>query len=783
MQKSTWIALLVVAVLIVGGFVLARSLFYSSGSNNYQPPQHELIKTDVQNSAVSARVDAVDNPTVSDGTVIVDFAHDNALYVEELNVLFSNIVERGYSYELLTPTDNEEEGTRLIDRLVYADSLILPLPRAMYSPEEVTAIENFVKKGGKLFIIGDPTRTTEVEGLNSVAGNFGIIYADDYLYSQGEGSNDNNYRNVIYSNFSDTPITEGLSNGDRVIFYSGSSLNAPGHEVIMGDENTHSSTSEGGRNMAVAVLTTDDQVLALGDLTFFTEPYSAAESNGVLINNIANFLTANERTYELKDFPYFFNDNIDVVFDDTLVFNSQFEDTVKLKNLLEDADKTVSFTNQIGDENDVIYIGRFDEVEAVQDYLDTAKISFLATQPKIEADVENSDEITGTEFAVEENGKEVEEEDTDKDQDFVEGRIKIKNIGDLEQGGSTLFYLHQTDDNRNMLFILSDNPDTNADAYDLLTDHSFTDCLVNPLIAVCQTEIPDKQLQPSVRSTRINKVLIVSDEDGRPRAEAKTGAENYADVLSDTYKLTTWNTSKEGSPDLDELQEYDAVIWTTGDYWDDSIGSEDAETLTNYIEEGGNLILSGASIAFDWDHTNFLSNIVHANYVSFAEQADVEVVLDDHPIAKGIEAGTVFTLTVTGTDDEEPLQPDVVSHTADARVIFQRGPNSEMAGAASVIAYEDDRAKIAYYAFPLYLLPDELQSKLVNNTLDWFTRKSLDLPDEDDYEPFEPGGEIQDEEPPTDEETPTDGEETPADGGEDTGGEEQEGEDTNNDAG
>ena len=533
--------------------------------------------------------------------------------------------------------------------------------------------------------------------------------------------------------------------------------------------------------MAAAVLTTDDQVLALGDLTFLTEPYSAAESNGVLINNIANFLTTNERSYELKDFPYFFGENIDVVFDNTLVFNSQFEDTVKLKELLEDTDKNVSFTNQIGDENDVIYVGRFDEVEGVQDFLDAAKISFVTLQPET-GDEEASEAVESDTDATdtEQNGA-AEEEDTDKDQDFVEGRIKIEGIGDLERGGSTLFYLHQTEDNRNMLFVLSDNSDTNADAYDLLADQSFTDCLVNPMIAVCQTENPDKQLLPSIRSTRVDKVLVVSDDDGRPRAEAKTSAENYADVLSNTYKITTWNTTNEGSPDLDELQEYDAVIWTTGDYWDDSIGGEDAETLTKYVEEGGNLILSGASIAFDWDHTDFLSNIVHANYVSFAEQADIEVVLDDHPIAKGIEAGSVFTMTVTGSEEEDPLQPDVVSHTADARVIFQRGSGSESAGAASVIAYEDDRVKIAYYAFPLYLLPDELQSKLVGNTLDWFTRKPLELPDEDDYEPFERPGD-EEEEAPADEE-PAEGEEGDSEedtGEEDTGGEDQEGEDNGN---
>jgi hypothetical protein len=54
--------------------------------------------------------------------------------------------------------------------------------------------------------------------------------------------------------------------------------------------------------MAAAALAADDKVLALGDLTFLGEPYSAAESNGTLINNMADFLTGGKRDFELKDF-------------------------------------------------------------------------------------------------------------------------------------------------------------------------------------------------------------------------------------------------------------------------------------------------------------------------------------------------------------------------------------------------------------------------------------------------------------------------------------------------
>ena len=130
-------------------------------------------------------------------------------------------------------------------------------------------------------------------------------------------------------------------------------------------------------------------------------------------------------------------------------------------------------------------------------------------------------------------------------------------------------------------------------------------------------------------------------------------------------------------------------------------------------------------MAFDWDHTDFLTSVLHAQYQGFAPQVDLEPALTDHPIAADFAAGEVITLT----ESLEPLNIDVVAAADDARVVFTRGPYSEQAGAASVIAYEDKRVKIAYYAFPIYLLPTDAQERLINNTVNWFTKKPLDLPE------------------------------------------------------
>lgn len=729
MRNLIWIP--IVAILaVVGG----RLLYYGWGS--YTPPVRTLSEVDFDASARSPRLEAVDNPTISKGVIAIDYTHSNALYVEELNVLLSKLVNRGFSYELiLTPPEeasgsSEEDSGSLAGKLRYARALILPLPRTEYTPEEIAEIKNFVAKGGRVLLIGDPTRTVVVEALNSIAGPFGIIYANDYLYSQV--NKDSNYRNVVYTNFQDSPVTKGLSKDGKVVFYGGGSVSAPGYEIILGDDTTYSSVSEGGRAVAAAALTTDDKVLALTDLTFLGEPYSAAESNGTLINNIADFLTGGKRDFELKDFPFFLNPTVNLVYNNSLVLNSQFDNSVKLKEFLEKNDHTVAFTDKIGGQNDVIYVGRFAEAEPVKDYLAKGGITILNIDEKDEA------KAGAAETGVESRPVAADSDTPPGEEDrFIRGRIQIEGVGELESGGATLFYLDRAE-GRNVLVILSDTPETNADAFELLFENRLSECRLSDIIAVCQTQEPDGELPPSLRSKRIDKILVVSGNSGRIRDDNEaTGIVEFTQVLSSSYKVDEWIISEKGSPDVDELLEYDAVIWTTGTYWDDSIKDEDAALLSKYIELGGNLILSGASIGFDWDHTDFLTNVAHVDYLDFAEQKDVTLVLPDHPIAVGFDPDTIITFTTAPSGTAEIL-PDVINNTPNARVIFQRGPDSEQEGAASVVAYEDDRSKVAYFAFPIYLLPAEPRDLLINNTVEWFTEKPLPLPDEGEFKPFEP---------------------------------------------
>jgi len=70
---------------------------------------------------------------------------------------------------------------------------------------------------------------------------------------------------------------------------------------------------------------------------------------------------------------------------------------------------------------------------------------------------------------------------------------------------------------------------------------------------------------------------------------------------------------------VDELLQYDAIIWATGEYWDDSISEEDAALLSKYV--GLAVICSGRGLyRLRLGSHRFLTNVAHADYLTTARR-------------------------------------------------------------------------------------------------------------------------------------------------------------------
>ena len=269
-----------IAVLLIGIFVvlLGRGLYYYGGF--YRAPAVEIPYYEWIAAPLEPSTEYSDVYEKGEGSILLDMAHDNAFETEELNVLIARLISRGLTIEFLTVAEDLEE------ELEEADAVIIACPQKGFSKEEREAINTFVDNKGKLLLVADPTRGTE---MNSISLEFGLIFEPDYLYNLKE--NDANFRNIFVARFEQNEITKGLK---KIAFYTAGSITTANvtYGIAIVDENTFSSAIETRKGLSPVALASESKVLAIYDFTFMTEPYNGILDNNRLISNIADWLAS-----------------------------------------------------------------------------------------------------------------------------------------------------------------------------------------------------------------------------------------------------------------------------------------------------------------------------------------------------------------------------------------------------------------------------------------------------------------------------------------------------------
>jgi hypothetical protein len=299
MKKRVGFILLGIAIVLLG-----RGAFYYSGF--YQAPPSEMPGYEHIVVPEPPSIEYSDVYEEGEGTILFDLAHDNALDIEELDVLTLRLVSRGLTIEFFSLGDDletallgeeveeeelpgeEAEEEELPDEEVEeeelpgADAFIVVCPQVDFSKEERQTVSEFVNNGGKLLLIGDPTRASQ---MNSLSLKFGLIFEPDYLYNMKE--NDANYRNIFVTEFEENEIMKDLQ---RIALYTAGSISSDECGIAFVDENTFSSLIETRKGLSPIALANEYKVLAIHDLTFITEPYNGILDNNQLISNIADWL-------------------------------------------------------------------------------------------------------------------------------------------------------------------------------------------------------------------------------------------------------------------------------------------------------------------------------------------------------------------------------------------------------------------------------------------------------------------------------------------------------------
>jgi hypothetical protein len=217
-------------------------------------------------------------------------------------------------------------------------------------------------------------------------------------------------------------------------------------------------------------------------------------------------------------------------------------------------------------------------------------------------------------------------------------------------------------------------------------------------------------------------ILLVDDDDASSYEVYFTAA---LDTLANDYD--TWTVESQGSPSASILQQYDVVLWFTGDDHTTTLTNTDQSDLATYLDGGGNLFITGQDIGRSVGESTFYSDYLHATYV----QDDIDLSglngISDDPISDG------FYLAISGGDgannqsqpsEIDPIAPAVSIFTYDVSATMARREGAELQGMASsgsgAIRMDGGTYKAVYLAFGFEAINSAADRQLVmERVLDW----------------------------------------------------------------
>ncbi|GAB4270116.1 MAG: hypothetical protein Kow0080_14220 [Candidatus Promineifilaceae bacterium] len=513
MRKA--ITYLVVFLALLTGPTIIRYL----GTYRLSRPERTVpvYTPDVPEVPTPASKDFMDEPQEGEGLVLLDLAHGNDFTMDEIGYLDGRLAARGY--ELLP-----YYGGDMAVALRAVDSFVVIAPLFSFTQDEVQAVTQFVEKGGRLLMVGDPTRFNllfdeedffappELQNdqipLNSLSNAFDIVFNGDYLYNTLE--NEGNFRNIIISGagFAEDSLTDGL---EKVVFYGSHSLQvgASAEPLLLGDENTWSSATDRPGELVLAALGGNGRALALGDINFLMEPYYTVYDNGRFIAQIANFLTdTSQRQFTLSDFPYFFDKNINLVYlGQPDLGPNVFDEIIALQEAFRRVGQNLTLAGSIDKAEQGLFVGLYNQADDIADILAEANITLVIdppitteeqtqTEPEPEAEA-TPEPIPTAEPESEETPPPTETETTP--QETI--RLIQSDLGSIQMSGTALILLDESSGDKRVIVLAASSAGLENAVNRLLNliplnaDYALADCLLQGALALCPTDIPDEEVE------------------------------------------------------------------------------------------------------------------------------------------------------------------------------------------------------------------------------------------------------------------------------------------------
>ncbi|MBI2137567.1 S8 family serine peptidase, partial [Candidatus Woesearchaeota archaeon] len=211
------------------------------------------------------------------------------------------------------------------------------------------------------------------------------------------------------------------------------------------------------------------------------------------------------------------------------------------------------------------------------------------------------------------------------------------------------------------------------------------------------------------------KILLVNDNLGDYTTEQPSSADEFVRILQKGgYCIDEWDITAEGSIPAEHLNNYDAIIWSRGNYF----GGSPDEITTALNSYKGPALIEGADIGMEHSEDAILGTVFGTAFgTDLIVSEATQLLLKPEPITEGLE-----TLEINGNGSPYPDSMQPTSATVAAE--WPEG------GAAITENEPGNHRRTAMYAFSINGITEQnARDTLVLNTIWWLLIEPNELPE------------------------------------------------------
>jgi hypothetical protein len=230
----------------------------------------------------------------------------------------------------------------------------------------------------------------------------------------------------------------------------------------------------------------------------------------------------------------------------------------------------------------------------------------------------------------------------------------------------------------------------------------------NFTFTVYADSLPEPQLFQFSLRLGCARWLVVDDDGGDNDAEWIVSSYNDLDMYVDV-----WDASEPIS--AEELDNYEIVTWATG-INENPLDETDLTAVIEYLNGGGNLLLSSQFLGEDIGSTDFFSDYLHAEHTIDNVQYSWLDGIASTPIADGME----FLLAGSGDGAANNISPSAMIPIEPAVAFLEYADQNEYAGTL----YDNGIYRVIYLGFPVEaiggLAGTNTRTEFLQAAVEWF---------------------------------------------------------------